>query len=107
MPPAADKSADDSVVREVVDALSGYRADHPRATVEVYRQNSASIRVRIIDTDFSELNRDERDTCLWKVLEKISRTAQRSITMLLLLTPNEADASLANFEFENRSRSRL
>src|SRR5579884_1085675 len=84
-----------------------YGAEHPRALVRVKRQNSVSIRIRIIDPDFEGIDRFERDKVIWPVLRQLPESVFSQITMLLLLTPEESKSSLANFEFEHPLPSRL
>jgi hypothetical protein len=39
----------DPLLKQIVKALEEYALAHPRAKIEVYRQNSVSVRTRIID----------------------------------------------------------
>jgi hypothetical protein len=97
----------DAAVRRVLDVLREYEAQHPRARIDAYRQNSASVRVRIIDPDFDELERAAREELVWKILEQMPESIQTQITLLLLLTPKEAEFSFVNFEFDNPTPSEL
>jgi stress-induced morphogen len=99
--------ASDSVVSRIEDALKKYGVQHTRAAINVYRQNSAAIRIRIIDPDFSGLDLVERDTRLWRILDELPEEVLNEITLLLLLTPEEVGSSFANHEFENPLPSRL
>ena len=72
-----------------------------------YRQNSASVRVRIIDPDLSEKTRRERNDLAWRYLDPLSEEAQGQISMLVLLTPSELARSMANLEFEDPVPSSL
>ena len=75
--------------------------------VIAYRQNSASIRVRIIDERFRGKTRGERDRMVDAYLEQLPETTQADITVLLLLTPAETSKSMMNVEFEDPVESML
>jgi len=85
----------------MLDALADYEAHHPNARIEAYRQNAASVRVRILDPEFQQLDRLAREDAVWKILERLPQSIQTQITVLLLLTPREAELSFVNFEFDN------
>jgi hypothetical protein len=91
----------------VLDVLGEYEAHHPHARVKAYRQNAASVRVRILDPEFQDLDRLARENAVWKILERLPESTQTQITVLLLLTPREAEFSFANFEFDNPIPSKL
>ena len=91
----------DAGVRHILDALRDYESAHPHAQIEAYRQNPVSIRIRIIDPDLRGMDRVDRDSLLWKTLEKLPEEVQADITLLLLLTPEETAASIANLEFDH------
>jgi len=97
----------DAQVQQVLDTLAEYRDSHPNADVKAKRQNSVSIRVRIIDSDFDGMDRVDREPPVWKVLKTLPEDIFSNITMLLLLTPKEAESSLANLEFNDPIPSRL
>jgi hypothetical protein len=80
---------------------------HPRAQIEAYRQNSVSIRVRIIDPDFAGISRAERHEIVWRFLETLSDDVQSQMSLLILLTPEELPTSIANLEFDNPIPSSL
>jgi hypothetical protein len=77
--------------------------DFPRA----YRYSPASIRVRIVDERFKEMNRSER----WKMVMPLIRTLpediRQELTVLLLLSPDELSDSLMNREYEKPSPHQL
>jgi stress-induced morphogen len=73
----------------------------------VYRYNSASIRIRIVDDCFNGKTRSERERLVLPLLDKLSEETQSDITVLLLLTPEEMGQSLMNLEFENPTPSRV
>jgi hypothetical protein len=63
--------------------------------------------IRIIDPDFQGMDRIEREPAIWKLLHKLPEEVFVNITMLLLLTPEEAETSLASQEFDHPIPSRL
>ena len=97
----------DESVGQVVAALDVYRNRHPAAQVDVKRQNSVSIRARIIDPDFAGMSRAARHEAIWRFIEPLPEEIQSQMTMLLLLTTEEKAMSLANLEFENPIPSNL
>jgi stress-induced morphogen len=98
----------DTRLSKVEKALEAYREDHSRAETKAYRQNSASIRVRVVDSGFKRFNKATRHEKVWKFLEdRLSQDVLSDITMLLLLTPEEMKDSFANIEFDNPTSSEL
>jgi stress-induced morphogen len=97
----------DMQVQQVLDILTEYERTHPQAQIEGRRQNSVSIRLRIIDPDFQGVDRIEREHEIWQLLRKLPEEVFVNITMLLLLTPEEAEHSLASQEFDHPIPSRV
>jgi stress-induced morphogen len=91
----------DPRVQRVLDALRQYEQAHPHAEIVVRRQNPVSIRIRIIDPDFKRQDKIEREKEVWRILDTLSDELPADISMLLLLTPEEAPNSFANMEFEH------
>ncbi|HJT31010.1 MAG TPA: hypothetical protein VJ783_03005 [Pirellulales bacterium] len=60
-----------------------------------------------MDRDFSGQGRAEREDDLWAIIEKLPEEVVSEISLLLLLTPDEAKKSFANMEFDNPVPSRL
>lgn len=82
--------------------------------VDAYRYNSASLRVRIIDSRFESVTRDERDRLVESFIDQLPPSTQSDIVNLVLLAPSEFDQPekslrefMQNVEFENPSRSML
>jgi len=50
----------DGIIDQIIAALDGYEADHARAQINLYRQNSVSVRVRIVDPDFAGQGKPQR-----------------------------------------------
>lgn len=101
-----DKKIDDGL-QAIADALGQYERQHPNAQVEVYRQNSVSVRVRIVDTDFAGVSKADRHDTVWAFLQDLPEEQQAEVSVLLLLTPDEVKMSFANYEFGNPIPSRL
>jgi stress-induced morphogen len=104
----SDRSAQpDEQVQQILDILTEYERAHPQAQIEGRRQNPVSIRLRIIDPDFHGMDRVEREPAIWKLLSKLPEEVFVNITMLLLLTPEETEHSLASQEFDHPIPSRV
>lgn len=79
-----------------------------------YRYNSASIRVRVIDSRFEGLSREKRDAMVEPYLDTLPAETQRDIVTLFTLTPSELSRTPATFrefllnsEFDDPSPSML
>src|SRR5687767_3362517 len=83
-------------IREVLE--NGHCTDHKRAKIDVYRYNPGSVRVRVIDPDFREKSKKERDDAVWAVLDTLPEDTRAEISLVLLLTPDEKRSSLMNQE---------
>ena len=94
-------------VQQILDILAAYERTHPQAQIEGRRHNPVSIRLRIIDPDFQTLDRIEREPDIWQLLRKLPEEVFVNITMLLLLTPEEAEHSFASQEFDHPIPSRV
>jgi stress-induced morphogen len=97
----------DKVLKEIRTALDRYKAAHPKAEIESYRQNSVSVRVRVISPEFQKMTRSDREEEVWAVLNELAEETAAEVSMLLLLTPDEAKKSLANREFDDPIPSKL
>ncbi len=97
----------DEVLEQIKGCLERYQNDHPDAEISLYRQNPASVRVRIIDPRFVDMGRADRTDSVWKYFEGLSDEVQSDISMLVLLTSREMSRSMANLEFEDPVPSRL
>lgn len=101
------RGTSDEVIDKIIAVLQQYEADHPRAEIDLYRQNSVSVRVRIVDPDFAGHGKPQRSQRAWKYLGLLSEDVQSDISTVLLLTPDEKKASFANFEFDDPVPSKL
>ena len=79
-----------------------------------YRYNSASIRVRVIDSRFEGMSREKRDAMVEQYLDTLPTETQRDIVTLLTFAPSELRRTPTTFrefllstEFENPSPSML
>jgi stress-induced morphogen len=97
----------DAVLRQVVAALEKYQSAHPRADISAYRQNSVSVRIRVISSEFKGKSRGQREDEVWACLNELPEEAIAEISLLLLLAPGETKSSIANAEFDNPIPSRL
>ena len=97
----------DDILEKIITALRSYEAEHPRAEIDLYRQNSVSVRVRIIDPEFSGQGKPQRNELVWRYFDTLPDEAQSDISTLLLLTPEETKTSFANFEFDDPIPSKL
>ena len=97
----------DPALRKISLALEQYAAVHPHAEIEIYRQNSVSIRLRVLDPEFKGKSRVQREDELWAILDALTEELVSEISLVLLLTPDESKKSFANFEFDNPIPSKL
>ena len=91
----------DASLEAVRQAMAAHEKQHPRAETVVYRQSPASIRIRIIDPDFAGASKAERHDAVWRILDSLPDEIQGEISFVLLLTPDEAGKSFANYDFEH------
>lgn len=75
--------------------------------VEAYRYNIASIRVRVVDERFRGKSKVERYEMVMPLVRQLPEEIQTDITLLLLLTEDEREQSVSNFEFENPTPTSL
>jgi stress-induced morphogen len=97
----------DPGLQQIAKALKPYVEAHPKAKIEAYRQNNVSVRIRIIDPDFQGLSLAEREEVVWPLLDQVPEDVVADVSLLLLLTPKEKADSLATFEFDHPTKSRL
>ena len=79
-----------------------------------YRYNSASIRVRVIDSRFEGLSREKRDAMVEPYLDTLPPETQRDIVTLFAFAPSELNRTptsvkefMLNTEFDDPSPSIL
>lgn len=107
-PPWETKSTDET--RQVEDVLRGAGFEK----VDAYRYNSASIRVRVVDSRFEGLPHEKRDAMVEPHLEQLPERTQADIMNLFTFAPSELQQTpktfrefLLNTEFEDPSPSML
>src|SRR5262249_33552059 len=61
----------DDIIDKIILALRVYEADHPRAQIDLYRQNPVSVRLRIIDSDFGGQGKPQRSQQVWRYLGQL------------------------------------
>jgi hypothetical protein len=91
----------DATLDAIKAAIEPYEQAHADAEVVIYRQNSVSIRIRIIDPDFNGIDKGDRHDGIWALFDGLPEDVQSQITLLLLLTPDEKNLSFANVEFDH------
>lgn len=97
----------DDCLQAVADALARYEEQHAQANIVIYRQNSVSVRIRVVDPDFANVSKSDRHEAVWAFIKDLPEEQQSEISVLLLLTPEELKMSFANYEFENPIPSQL
>jgi hypothetical protein len=70
----------DEVIDRIIDALRAYEADHPNARIDLYRLNSVSVRVRIIDPDLAGHSKIDRSKEAWKYLNSLPDEIQSDLS---------------------------
>jgi hypothetical protein len=105
---ATTKRKDRDVIRLLDVLKQHYLPLHPKADIQAYRYNSASIRVRVIEPTFAHVGLTERDDEIWNILKShLSEDILSQLSLILLIAPNERKTSVMNEEFENPIPSRL
>jgi stress-induced morphogen len=95
-------------VLAVKSALDQYEQQFRGAEAALYRQNSGSIRVRVIDDRFAGMPKSRRHDLAWQFLaDRVGDEAMSEVSLLLLLPRSELGSSLMNVEFEHPTDSRL
>jgi stress-induced morphogen len=97
----------DKVLEQFRDALVPYVKQHPAASIVIYRRNSVSVRIRIVDPDFAGISKADRHELIWKQFSELDDEVLAEVSILLLLTPEETPKSFANLEFEDPVPSRI
>ena len=101
------RGGSDSVIERIIEALQAFESDHPNSQIDIYRQNSVSVRVRIIDPEFAGRSKIDRSKETWKYLDPLPEDVQSDISTLILLAPEETKMSIANIDFEDPIPSSL
>jgi stress-induced morphogen len=92
----------DAAAAKLKKSLEKYERQHPGAQATLYRQNSASLRVRIVDKRFRPWSKGRRHDHVWNFLAKhLTNEEMQEISILLLLAPSEQADSFMNWEFDD------
>ena len=67
----------DPQAKQILEALRPYQDDHSRAEIEAYRQNSVSVRIRILNPEFAGRSRSQREEEVWE-MEPVSNLVSAS-----------------------------
>jgi stress-induced morphogen len=98
----------DERVNTVLQVLEEYERFHPGANASVYRQNSGSIRIRILDDRFTGWSRGQRHDYVWDfIVSRLSEDDMQEISVLLPITRAEQGSSFMNFDFDDPLPSTL
>ncbi|MEI8372269.1 MAG: hypothetical protein WCJ35_05455 [Planctomycetota bacterium] len=98
---AAIRGKVDPILIVIANALTAYEKAHPKADIVIFRQNSVSARVRIVDPELGGISKADRHDLVWEYLSTLPDEIQNEVSVLLLLAPEETAVSFANFEFEH------
>lgn len=102
------RGSHDASVEKVKAVLDEYERLHPGAVANLYRQNSASIRIRVIDERFAQWSKGQRHDYLWKfITDRLSEDDVEEISVLLPLSKAELRSSFMNSEFDDPIPSSL
>ena len=91
----------DAGLEAIASALGAYEKDHQAAKITLYRNSRFSVRIRIIDPDFTGMRRVDRSDRVWDYLARLSEDDQADIHQFVVIAPREVEKSLGNFVFEN------
>jgi stress-induced morphogen len=92
----------DKYVQAIKERLDEYERAHPGSVAELYRQNTASIRIRILDDHFAGMSAGERHDMVWDFLAAaLDDDTLQEISVLLPLAPKERTDSLMSLEFDD------
>jgi stress-induced morphogen len=98
----------DKEVQALKDALDAYESEHIGAEAALYRQNSASIRLRVVDRRFEGMTKSRRHADVWDFLAaRVPEDTLADVSLVLTVAPAELRNSFANFEFESPISSGL
>lgn len=91
----------DAYVEKIKAVLDDYERKHPGAQTELYRQNSASIRIRVFDDHFAGVSKGDRhDRLLDFLAASLDEDTLQEISLLLPLTTSERQ-SFMSVEFDD------
>ena len=93
--------------RKIEKLLLEHFPDHPRGyPPSAYRYNPASIRVRVVSPRFAGKTRGQRADMVYPILkDNLPEDLWLDIMIVLLLTPEEVEDSMGNYEFKHPAPS--
>ena len=92
----------DEYVERIKSALDAYEVQYPGAVATLYRQDPASIRIRIVDARFKGMSKGDRHDQVWDFLAaRLDDDTIEELSILLPLAPEEQPSSFMNAEFED------
>ena len=74
---------------------------HPDAEIEAYRQDSANVRLRIVDANFKGMSLMDRHNSIWASIDHLPLGVLSQVSILLPLTPDEKTISFASQDFDD------
>jgi hypothetical protein len=92
----------DAGVQAILDVLAGWKKEHAKAQIDAYRLYPFTVRVRIIDPDFRDIDRIERHDAVWRLLDRLPEEVASDIGMLVLVTPGEKKRSGPTWSLRTR-----
>lgn len=95
------RGTSDDTLDQIIAVLGKYQADHAAAQIDLYRENSVTVRVRVIDPDLAAVRWVERHDLFWKYFDGVPDDIQADIYPLVMLAPGEVAKSMGNLDFEN------
>jgi stress-induced morphogen len=96
------RGSQDELVLKAKAASEEYEIHHPGAATALYRQNSGSVRVRIIDDRFRGQSKGQRHDYAWGFIsDRLDQDSREEVSMLILLTPDEVKSSVINSIFDD------
>jgi hypothetical protein len=96
------RGSHDVSAQKVKDILDDYEREHSGAAAEVFRLDTYSIWIRIIDERFKGWSRGKRHHTAWPfIADRLTDDEIQEVAFLLLLSPDERPESIMSAEFDN------
>lgn len=95
----------DDTLELLKETLFEFERQHLASQIGIYRRNSLSARLRVIDPCFIGMGKSDRHELVWGYLKKLPDEIQGDLSMLVLLAPGEEQKSMGNLEFEDPTPS--
>jgi stress-induced morphogen len=92
----------DQAAKKMKIALDAFEKQYMGSVATLYRQDSVSIRVRIVDKRFAKMSIPDRHDLAWNFLvDRLDEDTLQQLSVLLLLSPAETKSSFMNQEFDD------